>query len=185
MDRSDSKHGRRVDWILIGILLTFAAASTLGRSIEPPSLPVTASASCGMPGSSNLGRGGKFYAKIRIRPVIRLLILAVSVPVRHSLFGHRQRANATQPQLANASPECCWSFRCTCWAGPYLIAAWGSGRRFYSSACQWPPVPWRMRSTEGTYLLFLAIALLFAVEAIRPGSVVGFGLSGLFGGLRI
>jgi hypothetical protein len=116
-------------------------------------------------------------------PGYPLAVLAVSFPVRQLAAGTESELMQLSAQLANAL------------AGVLLvIPMFFLGKELFSSAVglgaallfQCLPVASRAMAdalTEGTYLLMIASALLFAVQAVRSRSLVRFALCGLFTGL--
>ncbi len=116
-------------------------------------------------------------------PGYPLMIHIVSIPVRYFAGGIESEIMQASAQWANALAGILLVIPM------YLLGRTLFDRRVGFGAAflfQCLPVASRAMAdalTEGTYLLFLVTALLFAVDAVKHRSVIRFGLCGVFGSL--
>lgn len=183
MLQSLANRSRRIDWLLITGLMIVAGAIH-GWQIQHTAV------------TARDGVGFIRYAwqleSLSWRDVLRenphppgypLAILAISLPVRHLFAGAESEMMQLSAQLANAL------------AGVLLvIPMYFLGKLLFDrrvgvgSAMLFQCLPVASRAmadalTEGTYLLFLATALLFAITALGSGNRWHYSLSGVFAGL--
>ncbi len=116
-------------------------------------------------------------------PGYPVAILALSTPLRHWLHGDTTNVMALSAQLVNAVAACL-----------LVIPMYYLGRELFNRRVafwttllfQCLPLSGRITSdalSEGLFLLALAWALLLSARAVKSGSVFGFALGGLWGGL--